>query len=68
MAALLYRITGFGGSQIEVFDRRITVVERRIGATLADDVAQLAMLKDRGVLTDDEFTAAKQRLLSEDVE
>jgi hypothetical protein len=64
MSGLLYRITGTG-CQIEVFDRHITVVERRVGGTITEELEHLAALRDRGVLTDAEFAAAKQRLFAE---
>ena len=62
-AELLFRLVTATGS-IEVFDARVTVTERRIGLGLSDEVAHLAQLRERGVLTDEEFKAAKQRLLA----
>ena len=36
------------------------------GAGLADEIAKLAQLRDDGILSEEEFTKAKQQLLSGD--
>lgn len=59
---LLYKLAT-GTVAIEVYDARVTITERRIGAAISDEVAQLAQLRERGVLSDEEFTAAKRRVL-----
>lgn len=62
MTQILYKISG-SGSDIEVYDSRVTIIERRVSANMADEVTQLAQLHERGVLSADEFAAAKRRVL-----
>lgn len=60
---LLYRLVA-NGCQIDVFDERIVVMRiSRQASDLSDEVAKLAELRTRGALTEDEFTAAKRRLI-----
>lgn len=58
----LYRVVAASGCTVEVFDARITIVQIA-AATLAEEVTKLEQLRDRGALTNEEFTTAKRRLL-----
>lgn len=62
----LYRVRS-DGYDLEVFDGRVVLVERRVGTDgrLSNEVAKLAELRERGVLSEDEFAAAKRRVIGE---
>lgn len=64
IAAPLYRIRS-DGYDLEVFDERVVLVERRVGADgrLSGEVERLAELRNQGVLSEDEFAAAKRRVI-----
>lgn len=62
MVNALFRVVIDGGT-IEVFDARVVITERRIGASVAEEVAKLAELHARGALSPEEFADAKRRVL-----
>jgi hypothetical protein len=73
IGALLYLV--FRGSDIHTRDNRHAVVARAAlqqslhatafpAASTADEIDKLASLRDRGLLTDDEYANEKARLLS----
>jgi hypothetical protein len=63
MADVVYRLVS-RGCQVEVFDERVVVLHiGRDDARLSEEVAKLAELRERGVLSDEEFAAAKNRVI-----
>lgn len=59
---VVYRLVGHG-CEVEVFDERVVVLQVGRGVRLSDEVAKLAELRQRGVLSDEEFVAAKRRVI-----
>lgn len=63
MNELIYRFAGYG-CEVEVFDDRVVVLQvGRSQSRLSEEVSKLAELRERGVLSEDEFSAAKRRVI-----
>lgn len=66
----LYRVVGHG-FEVEAFDDRVVVLlhvgrSRELSAsTFTEELMMLCALRDKGALSEDEFTLAKRRLIGE---
>ena len=58
-----YQCTGSPSSNVNINDSSSSDRNRNSGEALVDDLKQLQELYDSGVLSDEEFNAAKRRLL-----
>ena len=53
-------------AMIEAEELHRTYIREAAGTSTADEIAKLAALKDKGILTEAEYAAQKSRLLSSD--